>query len=268
MQEDLNMSQIVISELNIYPVKSLAQISLQKSHLDTFGLHMDRRWMLVDEQAKMLTQRQLPRMCLIQTQLQAQQLSLLADGMDKFTLTAHTQNERQVQIWNDHCKAFDCGDDVADWLSFFLNKECRLVYFSEHENRQVDLDYAQAGDNTAFSDGFPLLLISQASLDDLNQRLETPVSMARFRPNIVVSGCTAFAEDEWKKIHINHINLRIVKPCSRCVIPSIDIKTSKKQPIIIQTLSQYRMQDNKIFFGQNVIAENTGELAVGMGVKV
>jgi len=262
------MRNIIISELNIYPVKSLAQISLQKSHLDAFGLHMDRRWMLVDEQGKMLTQRQLPRMCLIQTQLHDQQLSLQADGMDKLTLTAAIQNQRQVQVWSDYCQALDCGDDVAEWLSFFLNKECRLVYFPEQEKRQVDLNYAQAGDTTAFSDGFPLLLISQASLDDLNQRLETPITMARFRPNIVVSGCTAFAEDQWKQIQINQINFRMVKPCSRCVIPSIDLKTAQKQPIIIQTLSQYRMQGKNIFFGQNVIADNTGELAVGMAVNI
>jgi len=262
------MANIIISELNIYPVKSLAQISLQRSLLDRFGLHMDRRWMLIDEHGKMLTQRQLPRMCLIQTQLNKQQLSLSASDMDTLHVAPAMQTLYKVQIWNDHCDALDCGDEAAEWLSFFLNKECRLVYFPEQEVRQVDPNYAQAGDNTAFSDGFPLLLISQASLDDLNQRLETPVSMARFRPNIVISGCEAFAEDDWKTININHINFRIVKPCSRCVIPSIDIKTAQKQPIITQTLSQYRMHDQKIFFGQNVIAEGTGELKVGMEITL
>ena len=262
------MSKIIISELNIYPVKSLAQISLRNCTLDHFGLHMDRRWMLVDEHGKMLTQRQLPRMCLIQTQLHDQALSLRADDMTEIHVNNISENIRRVQVWNDECNAQDCGDEVAEWLSFFLNKECRLVYFPEQEIRQVDPDYAQAGDTTAFSDGFPLLLISQASLDDLNQRLETPITMARFRPNIVVSGCTAFAEDEWTRIRINQIDFRIVKPCSRCVIPSIDIASAQKQAIVTQTLSQYRMRDHKIFFGQNVIAEDTGELKTGMEITL
>ncbi len=257
---------IIISELNIYPVKSLAQISLQHSLLDRFGLHMDRRWMLVDEKGMMLTQRQLPRMCLIKTQLHDNQLQLSADGMDALIIQQNAHSIRQVQVWNDKCQAQDCGNAAAEWLSFFLNKECRLVYFADDEIRQVDTQYARSGDTTAFSDGFPLLLISQASLDDLNQRLEVPVSMARFRPNIVVSGCSAFAEDAWKEMKINQINFRIVKPCSRCVIPSIDLKTAQKQSIVTQTLSQYRMRDNKIFFGQNVIADNTGELSIGMEV--
>lgn len=262
------MSHITITELNIYPVKSLRQISLQRSHLDPFGLAMDRRWMLVDENNHMLTQRQLPRMCLISTRLDNQQLILQAEDMDDLVVPAATDTVLPVSVWNDQCNALDCGDEAAEWLSFFLNKECRLVYFPDNEMRQVDTNYARAGDRTAFSDGFPLLLISQASLDDLNQRLETPVPMARFRPNLVVSGCEAYAEDTWKKIRINQIDFRIVKPCSRCVIPSIDIETAQKYPEPTRTLASYRMKDKKIFFGQNVIAEAEGDLETGMEVTV
>jgi uncharacterized protein YcbX len=135
----------------------------------------------------------------------------------------------------------------------------------------VDLGYAQQGDRTAFSDGFPLLLISQASLDDLNSRLtqnqQQPVTMNRFRPNLVVSGCEAFAEDGWKKIRIGEITFRIVKPCSRCVIPNIDIETAERGNEPARMLASYRKRDNKIFFGQNVIAENEGELTIGMPVE-
>jgi hypothetical protein len=132
----------------------------------------------------------------------------------------------------------------------------------------VDQTYAQAGDKTAFSDGFPLLLISQASLDDLNQRMEKPLGMNRFRPNLVVKGNSAFAEDAWKKIRIGDIELRIVKPCSRCVIPSINIETAEREAEPTKTLVSYRKRDNKIFFGQNVIADNTGTLEVGMDVEL
>jgi len=132
----------------------------------------------------------------------------------------------------------------------------------------VDLDDANAGDKKAYTDRFPLLLISQASLDDLNQHLVIPVSMSRFRPNLVVEGCEAYAEDSWKKIQIGSITCRIVKPCSRCVIPSINIETAEREEEPTKTLISYRKRDNKIFFGQNVIAETSRQIDVGMSITI
>lgn len=268
------MPNITVSELAIYPVKSFAQIPLKKAYIDSFGLNHDRRWMVVDKHGKFVTQRQQPRMCLIkpeliQPELIEQGISITAPGMDALTITAPAAvKTREVTVWNDQCSAFDCGDAVAQWLSHFLSIECRLVFFPADEIRQVDLQFAQEGDRTAFSDGFPILLISQASLDDLNSRMESPLPMERFRPNLVVSGCEPFAEDNWRRIKIGELTMRIVKPCSRCVIPSIDINSGEKGVEPTKTLLSYRKRDNKIYFGQNVIAEGEGEVKLGMPVEV
>lgn len=260
---------IKLSELNIYPIKSTAQISLPRAHISPFGLHMDRRWMLIDEKGYMLTQRTYPRMCLIETQLDGTQLIIKAVGMPQISVSiesSHTQVK--ATVWEDSCDAFDCGDDTAKWFSDFLNTPTRLVYFPEDGSRQVDLNFANTGDITAFSDGFPYLLIGQASLDDLCSRLDAPISMSRFRPNLVVTGADAFAEDDWKKIKIGEVVFNLVKPCSRCIIPSIDPKTAEKNANVIKTLASYRMRENKILFGQNLTAEGSGELRLEMPVEI
>lgn len=264
------MSGLTLSQLWLFPVKSLAGFTRQQSHVALFGLADDRRWMVVDAMSgDFISQRSCPEMCLIQVSLTSQGIALQhLNGAVLEVMQPNGSAVRDVTVWGDHCQAWDAGDLVAEWLSEQLAVACRLVYFPEQEVRQVDLEYANIGDKTAFSDGFPLLLISQASLDDLNQRLETPVSMARFRPNLVVSGCEPFAEDGWKKLRIGDITLRVVKPCSRCAIPNVDPVTGERGKEPISTLSKYRRQGNKIFFGQNVIADNAGEIEVGMSVEV
>lgn len=263
------MSSLIISELHIYPVKSLAGNSLQQSRLEPLGLQHDRRWMVVDAKTGgFISQRSHPRMCLMRAELQTDGLWLDFNGQGLTVKIPSGLQHRPVIVWGDQCEAWDAGDDAASWLTRILKIDCRLVYFPENESRQVDLDYAKVGDKTAFSDGFPLLLISQASLDDLNSRLIEPVCMARFRPNIVVSGCSPFAEDDWQQLKIGNINLRVVKPCGRCSIPNINPLTGERGKEPTLTLSQYRRWDNQIFFGQNVIADDVGELTVGMTVEI
>ena len=263
------MTNIIVSGLFIYPVKSCREVIQNSTWLEDFGLKNDRRWMVVDEKGVMLTQRKLSKMCLIQPEITDIGLMLTTSSMDSLHIDLPLANKKSnVKVWDDQCQAYDAGDDAANWLSQFLSTKCRLVYFPDDEFRQVDLDYANEGDKTAFSDGFPLLLISQASLDDLNQRLATPISMSRFRPNIVVSGCEPFAEDAWKKIRVGEINCRIVKPCSRCVIPSINIETAEREVEPTKTLVEYRKRNNKIFFGQNVIADNNGQIDLGMPIEI
>jgi len=263
------MTKIAVSSLSIYPVKSCREIIQPTSFVEDFGLQNDRRWMVVDKQGVMFTQRKISKMCLIQPELTNTGLILNAATSNSLAVDIPDQNNvRAVRVWDDTCQAFDAGDEAANWLSQVLEKQCRLVYFPDNEFRQVDLAYADKGDKTAFSDGFPLLLISQASLDDLNQRISSPITMNRFRPNIVVEGCEPFAEDGWKKIRIGEITFRIVKPCSRCVIPSINIDTAEREEEPAKTLSTYRKRDKKIFFGQNVIAEATGPIKVGMSVEI
>ena len=259
---------IKVSELYIHPLKSAAAIQVEKAELDELGLVNDRRWMLVDENNQFLSQRQLPDMCKIHAQVSGDVLMLSVAGKAPLEVSIGQRSERTVQVWGDQCRSIDCGDEAAEYLSSFLNTQCRLVKFPDNEVRQVDLTYAKAGDRTGFSDGFPLLLVSQASLDDLNCRLETPVSMTRFRPNIVVSGCEAFAEDDWSLIKIGNITLRVAKPCSRCGIPAIDPLTADRSIEPVKTLRQYRMQNNQVYFGQNVIADSTGVVETGMDVEI
>lgn len=263
------MGELKVSGLSIHPVKSLGAISLGSVHIDPFGLHNDRRWMVIDEAGVMRTQRQLPRMTLVQTELNGDNLRLSAPGCDVLDIRLNKESERSlVTVWGDQCSAIDCGDEAATWLSRFLTEPSRLVYFPDSELRQVDPDYARVGERTAFSDGFPMLLISQPSLDELNSRLDSPVTMRRFRPNLVIDGCDPYAEDGWQKLRIGGIILRIVKPCSRCVIPTIDLETGEKGAEPIKTLASYRMRESKIFFGQNMIAEGEGKIAVGMDVEI
>lgn len=265
------MSQLIISELAIYPVKSMRQVPLESSGIDMGGLKYDRRWMVVDSEGKMITQRQQSRLSLIQPELIDDGVRLHTSGLPDLAISFPEKNSTTtVSIWNDSCNAYDAGEEAEQWLSHFLGVTCRLVYFPDKEVRVVDQTYAKKGDHTAFSDGFPVLLISQASLDDLNSRMQDPLPMARFRPNIVISGCDAFAEDKWQRLIIGELSLRIVKPCSRCVIPGIDIETGERsrnhEPT--KTLSSYRRRDNQILFGQNTIIDGQGELKRGMTVKI
>jgi uncharacterized protein YcbX len=267
------MSELFISELAIYPVKSMRQIQLQKSSLQFGGLKHDRRWMVVDSNGVMINQRTVARLCLIQPELLSPEvdcsLSLNAPDMPEIKISVPDGKVMcKVQVWDDECNAYDGGDEVASWLGQFLDIESRLVFFPDNEIRIVDQTYARPDDQTAFSDGFPILLTSQASLDDLNSRMDEAIPMQRFRPNIVVSGCKAFAEDDWQQLKVGDVTLRIVKPCSRCIIPSIDIATAERSKEPIKTLVTYRKRDNNIFFGQNVVADGEGVIEVGMKAEI
>ena len=165
-------------------------------------------------------------------------------------------------------EALDAGADAAAWLQAFLGVECRLVSLPDDAVRPVDPDYSQPSDQVGFADGFPFLLISQASLDDLNARLERAVPMQRFRPNLVVGGCAPYAEDGWRRIRIGELEFRVAKPCSRCVIPTIDFTTGERGREPLQTLMTYRRRDNKIYFGQNLIHRGTGILETGTEVEI
>lgn len=256
---------IKISELYIYPVKSLAGISLKQAELDSMGLKYDRRWMLVAEDGKFLSQRTLPKMALIQTSIdQSGVLTLSMQGRQNLIVPDPSPETMPVKIWNDTVLANKVATSCDTWLREALGVNCHLVYIKDDIVRQCDLKYAKQGDRTGFSDGFPMLLLSQASLDDLNDRLDKPVDMRRFRPNIVVNGCEPFAEDTWKKFTLSDIPMLGVKPCSRCPIPTVDPDTGEKtgtEPI--STLATYRKNNHKVYFGMNIIHQEQGVLKVG-----
>jgi len=173
-----------------------------------------------------------------------------------------------VRVWDDRVSAERVSAEADAWLSQFIEQACRLVHMPDTARRAVDPDYAAADDQVGFADGFPFLLISQASLDDLNARLDQPLPMLRFRPNLVISGCAPYAEDNWRRIRIGALEFRVAKPCSRCVIPTIDYATGEHGREPLQTLMTYRRRDNKIYFGQNLIHDASGRLERGMPVEV
>ncbi len=264
------VNETILSGLMIYPVKSLAAIELNLSEVDRLGLRHDRRWMVVNAAGKFLSQRELPQMALIRQTLSADGLTLSTDGKPDLHLpiTPRETSRIEVAVWHDHIQAIPCGSRADNWLSDALGQSCRLVYFPDGEERQVDPEYAESQDRTAFSDGFPLLLISEASLEDLNARLEQKLPMSRFRPNLIVRGCNAYAEDNWHRIRIGELDCRVVKPCSRCTITTVDPKTAQRGPEPLKTLAGYRRQGNKVFFGQNLLHNGPGFLEVGMRVEI
>jgi len=269
--KDEVMSEIFsLSALWRYPVKSLRGQGCERLAIGPRGPVHDREWMLVDESGRFLTQRQQPRMAQIGVALEGDALVFDAPGRPPLRVARAGTGERlPVQVWNDRLEAQGMDPAADAWLSDFLGQPCRLVHFPEDTRRPVDPRYAQADDQVGFADGFPLLLISQAALDALNQRLDEPVDMRRFRPNLVVSGCAPHAEDDWRRIRIGGLTFRVVKPCSRCPIPGLDPETGEKRGRVLETLMQYRRgEDNKIYFGQNLLHDGRGELAVGMPVEV
>ncbi|HBB33806.1 MAG TPA: MOSC domain-containing protein [Cyanobacteria bacterium UBA9273] len=264
------MAAITLSGIYIYPIKSAGGISLETSQVGNLGFEYDRRWMLVDERGKFLTQRQLPRMALIKVQLAEDCLVVEAPNQPKLAipLQPNRSDRISVQVWNDICEAIPLDIEISQWFSEFLEIPCQLVYMPDNSCRPVNPRYARNQEQVSFADGFPFLLISEASLQDLNNRLDRPIPMNRFRPNLVVSGCEAFAEDTWHQIHIGSISFRVAKPCSRCTITTVEQSHGmrEKEPLI--TLAQYRLRNGQIFFGQNLIQEQLGQLQVGDTVAI
>lgn len=263
-----------LSALYRYPLKSARGESLASSPLEALGLRGDRRWMLVEpESGRFLTQRLLPQMSQLTALYNADGgLSLSAPGFGSMEVALPHPDEglRGVTIWRDSLRVPDAGDAAAEWLSAFIGRPCRLVQAPESRTRQVDTAYAQPGDRVAFPDGFPLLLIGQASLGDLSARVGRPLEMLRFRPNLVVEGSAPYAEDEWKRIRIGALEFEVAKGCSRCILTTIDPGTGERnadrEPLT--TLKTYRERNGEVYFGQNLLPRGTGELRVGMSVEV
>jgi hypothetical protein len=264
------MGKLTLASLHVYPVKSLRGLDVALWPVGARGLRLDRHWMLVDAAGVFLSQRRLPHMALIGTRLDGERLRLAAPGMPDLDVSPEDAAgpTLEVSVWRDRCRARDAGEPAAAWLSRFLGEDCRLVYLPEAERRTVDPAYGLPGDLVGLADGFPFLVISQASLDDLNARLEVPLPMRRFRPNLVIGGTEPYVEDRWRRIRVGALALRLVKPCSRCAITTLDPETARQGAEPLRTLATYRQRGGRVFFGQNAIHEGTGGLAVGDPVEV
>jgi len=265
---------LTLSELHIYPVKSCAGSQVESVQLDRFGPTDDRRWMLVDQAGEMVSQRDEPKLALMRAEVDSAGISLAFDGKVFPVMIDSASAQTTVQVWGDRVLACDAGNEVAEWLSDALQRSLRLVYMPDDSVRRVDTDFALQGETVSFADGFPLLLVSQASLDYLGQRLSRPVPTNRFRPNLVVTGCEPHAEDAWKKIRIGDIEFDVAKACARCVMPSIEQSDASKDPDILRELASYRRFDDpaggprQVYFGQNLLYTERGLLQVGDRVTV
>lgn len=263
---------MILSDIYIYPVKSLAGIRVSNWEVIATGLKYDRQWMLIDENGQFLSQRRLPKMALIQTQLTQSELILSAENVANLHLPLDAKSGVLIPstVWEDCCAAQHVSNKADAWFSEVLEMNCQLVYLPTDTKRGVDLNYANDADRVAFSDGFPFLILSENSLNSLNSQLELPVEMARFRPNLVISGCEAYAEDFWREIQIGNIEFRLPKPCSRCSVPAINPNTAQVGKEPLTTLNRLRKAGGKIYFGQNALHNSCGELKIGdvMTVKM
>ncbi len=259
-----------LSHIFVYPVKSLSGISCQSAELEIRGIKDDRRWMLVDSTGRFLSQREYPKMVQIGTLLEDGQLWLFdRNKPSDRILVPQAQGQRiETQVWDDVCDAQLVSIVCDAWLSEQLGAVVRLVYMPDDSIRPADTKYAPQGQYVSLADGYPYLMIGQASLDDLNSRLESEVPMNRFRPNFVFTGGNAFEEDTWSNFKMGDIDFKGVKPCSRCIITTTDQDSGIRSSEPLKTLSTYRQSGHKILFGQNCIWTGTGNQTVTVGDEI
>lgn len=258
---------ITVSELYIHPVKGLKRIPLQSMKIDSIGPVDDRRWMIIDSENKFVSQRTHPILSLIRVALDQNKLCLQIPDQSEISISlAHSVSpEIQATIWRDTCRVVEVSVEASQALSQFLGVDCRLVRMAENKSRFVDQQYtlSQEAREVSFADGFPFLLTTQESLDDLNNRLESPIKMNRFRPNIVIQGTSALAEDHWKTVRIGEVVFDLVKPCTRCTVTTVDQDTGERGKEPLKTLAKYRNTEKGIVFGQNAIHRSTGIIHIG-----
>jgi MOSC domain-containing protein len=266
--------EVRVSGLFTYPVKSCAGLSHASVSLDDRGPLWDRRWMVVGPDGVFLSQRQYPRLAVVQPSLESDALVLRVAERNavRVPLGRAPGETRRVRVWQDDCDAWDEGDEAARLLSDHLGAPSRLVRMAEEFERPVDRDYAPRPAHTGFADAFPLLVVAEASLEELNRRLQerraSPVPVSRFRPNVVLTGSAPFAEDAWKTIRIGETTLDLVKPCGRCTTTRVDqargVVHDPREPLA--TLATFRLRGGEVIFGHNAIHRVPGRIAVGEAV--
>ena len=259
-----------LSDIYVYPVKSLAGIKVSKWSVNSKGLLHDRKWMLIDSNNQFLSQRKIPKMVLIKTQLTDSELilSTSTDSSISLPIDPVAGKAYNTSIWNDVCVAKSTSDIANQWLSDFLGVQCQIVYQPDDVVRAVDPKYAKTTDQVNFSDGFPFLIASEGSMRALNKAMNLDLSIERFRPNLVISQCQPYAEDSWREISINNIDFRLPKPCSRCAIPTIDLSNATISNEPLRTLNRLRKWNKQVYFGQNALHDHSGELFIGNKVQI
>ena len=269
-----------LSQLFVYPIKSCGGVSLTSSLLTETGFEFDRAWMVVDAHGLFVTQRVLPRMALVQPNLKSQEMVLRAPGMLALHVALDTvEKATRVQVWDDTVAAFDMGDLAAQWFTDFLGQPLRLVRFDPGQKRLSDKTWTGDIDaENAFSDGFPILVTSTASLIEVNRRLrlagQADITFARFRPNLVLDGLDAHGEDHLDEIAFTtpegNIRLKLVKPCTRCAIPDVDPLTAAQGHAVGDVLSSYRADarlQGALTFAMNAVIVSGIDIALKVGLR-
>jgi uncharacterized protein len=255
---------VELSALYVYPIKSCAGLSLPEARVVERGLELDRRYMLIDSSGDFVSQRQQPRLCLVRPELVEPGLRLRAPGCSPLDLPRSLESGQLLccRVWDDQCHGL-CHAEGSRWFSSFLGEQVALVYMPDSERRAVNPKRARPSDIVSFADGYPCLLVSEASLADLNARLPSPLGMNRFRPNLVLSGCEPYGEDALTTLRIGEVSFRAVKRCERCVVTTIDPDTGERGREPLRALSSYRLEAGKVWFGMNLIPDRLGTLHVG-----
>ncbi|PSR53727.1 MOSC domain-containing protein [Adhaeribacter arboris] len=263
-------SPLILTDIYIYPIKSLGGVRVDRALVEPQGLQYDRRWLLVDETGTFLTQRVFPQMALLQVQLLPTGLLVthkqqVAESLFiSFDSQNYLNTPLTVTIWDDTVAVVEVSYEANAWFSRLLRINCCLVFMPPEAHRPVEPDFAQNHEPVSFADAFPYLLIGQESLNDLNTRLPEPVPMNRFRPNLVFSGGEPFTEDSWQEFKIGNQNFAAVKPCARCVLTTVNQDTAQKGTEPLRTLATYRTINKKVLFGQNVLPRS-GDLLLQTG---
>lgn len=259
--------KLILQDIFIYPIKSLGGIRLAEGQVEERGFRYDRRWMLVDETGRFVSQREFAKLALLQVEVGEDSLFVFhkADPNKRLQIPLDRAEGKEllVTIWDDEVTGKVVNEESGKWFSEFLGFNVDLVVMPESSKRAVDPRYAVNEESVSFADGMPYLFIGQSSLDDLNSRLENPVPMDRFRPNLVFSGGEPFLEDQLRKVQIGGVTFQLIKPCARCVMTTVDQKTGEKGKEPLKTLSSYRTVNNKVMFGQNAVALNLGSVNIG-----
>jgi uncharacterized protein len=264
------MSDIFLSRIRVYPIKACAGTDVQEACMEKRGLQYDRRWMLVDTQGRDLHQFDYPRLASVIVSFDTNGLLINAPGMPQLPIPFQVESSASltVQWYEGICEALPANSEADAWFQDFLHVPCRLVFMPESTQRFVEPEYAIDDDLAAFT-SFPYHLLGEASLEDLNQRLANPVPLDRFRPNLVIAGAPAFAEDNWRAIQINRYTFHIVKPCERCAITTVDpVKGIMTGQEPLKTLAKFRTFNQKVLFGQYLVSGETGVLRVGDPIRV
>ena len=261
---------IRLSAIHLYPVKGIRGVTATRAHVESEGLRHDRRWMIVDDEGHFLSQRSHPALALLAGRFNGHHLELTAPGQAPLSLDTPDGTQRiAVTVWRDRVDAAAAGNQGDAWISRYLGNKCRMAYMDDSCSRSITSSQGRPGESVSFADGYPFLLVSYASLADLNSRLDTPLPMDRFRPNLVVAGCEAFAEDGWRKLAVGEAVFRFAGLCARCSVTTVDQKSgirASKEPL--RTLATYRQGEGGVVFGVNLVPEKTGVIAIGDRVRV